>query len=207
MPATKESHSCACAATPKPEVIKSPRPTWMNLSETQIQLAEIASDMIANGGNEVDMGLLLNACMGHQYRRRVGETDQESVEKYADKNTDRLLPLLAKQWRRPAPESMTVTPNTVAELVAANVRQTTREYLTEFFRVADLQDMWLLKDILSAFEGTDDAHLGDAFANRLANSDVYMKVNQKDQMRVESILLILEDVRKDGRGEGDGDAK
>ena len=68
----------------KPKVVAE-RP-HKGLTETQEELAELASDMLMNGGARDDMDSLLFALDQHWYRRGYARSDQSTVE--IDKNIE-----------------------------------------------------------------------------------------------------------------------
>src|SRR3954451_22498969 len=120
---------------------KAERP-YKNLSQVQEELADLASDILLNGGAREDVDMLLTALLRHERESkshgRIGTAvGREEANKYAKRFSERYYLNLAKSW----PKEESPEPGVhygqrperpVTEMVRANIREKFMDEVEEF---------------------------------------------------------------------------
>jgi hypothetical protein len=167
-----------------------------DLTPTQEEMADLASDLIMNGGSRQDLDPFVRVLLRHQSRKVFhGEKDLEAtVNGYANQWFEEHSLRLVKQWPDPIkrPTADDTKPKTVAELAKANVRRELRDHFEDFFADAGdgVESLWMLNEILTYC--TDTGYdLVKAFAVVIAEDDTYIRVpwSQADKVRAFTKLI------------------
>jgi len=180
-----------------------------DLTEIQEQVADLASDILLNGGAREDVDPLLTALLRHRMRRMsfnrgpdaIGaDESNRSAHESAALLADKFYQHLAKHWpekkdrsehRPPKP-----VPNSVAEMMRANVRQSLREEFDAFLTdEAGIEPVWLLNQVLHLTNCGDD--LAEHFCGVMDVAGIYVRVPWEHKARVEEFVAFL------GKGESD----
>jgi hypothetical protein len=168
-----------------------------DLTPTQDEVADLASDLIMNGGSQQDLSLFLRALLRHEYRKhgfgKKASTDHidATVSQWLDRSSQRIM----KQWPDPIEGSNVegVKPKTVVEMAQANVRRELKDQFAEFLAREDgLEPIWLLNDILTycTSAGYD---LAEAFAVVMDADDIYVRVPWSQADKVRAFVKLLDD--------------
>ncbi len=201
-PNTPESRPAIEPAKPETEQIA----PWRTLPEIQQEVAEVASDMIVNGGDQEDVGLLITAVLRHKWRRYMSrrpksldDTEKEVDEaalNYAARGKQDRYKKLARYWPDEQPTT-TTTPDkpkatTVVEMVRDNFRKKAREAFEDFMANSGVpEEVHLLGEILElAAQGNP---LIEAISIELQDAHTYVHVPDKHVARVRDFLKFLED--------------
>jgi hypothetical protein len=175
------------------------------LTKTQEEIADLASDLILNGGAHEDVDLMLTALLRHEYRRfsfggrstfrTPTQNDQLAHEHAARWLHDRYRHLSA-HWPAAKPEAKDAqnapAPKTVAEMVRANVRGSLQNAFDEFMTDGHgIEPAWLLNEILEDANNEGDLALAIHYA--LDQSQIYVRVPVKHHERIQEFVEFLEE--------------
>lgn len=184
---------------PAPERPERPHKT---LTRTQEEMADLASDLLLNGGAYDDVNLLLTALLRHQYRRYSfgGRSEYNSPEKqeqgaaqHAERRRPQHYMSLFTCWPKEAPiaDGKPVLPKTVTEMVRANIRGSLEDAFDAFMTDSEgIEPCWLLNEILQDANNEGDLAKGIHYA--LDQSTVYVRVPLKHHERIEEFVEFLE---------------
>lgn len=168
------------------------------LPEIQEQIAELASDLIMNGGDRRSVDKLLEAVIRHSTLRRFSTfKDQTCREELAEQHAAEWRAgwyrRLARHWPENSPAIQKAKTVTITDLLASNVRLDVESSFQSFIRnVEGFTDLFLLRDILRDVD-SGNGELGEAFAHQLAQCHTYVKVSWKYADRVREFARLLED--------------
>jgi hypothetical protein len=175
-----------------------------DLTEVQEQVADLASDILLNGGAREDVDLLLKALLRHRIRRMsfnrgpwaidAAESDR-SANGSAILLADKVYQHLAKYWpeKKDGSEHRPTkpVPNTVAEMMRANVRQSLREEFDEFLTdEAGIEPVWLFNQVLHLTNCGND--LVEHFCRIMDTAGIYVRVPWEHKERVKEFVAFLE---------------
>jgi hypothetical protein len=168
----------------KPTSVKPHR----DLTPTQEEVADLASDLLINGGSQQDLYLLLTALFRHQYRKFsfAKEATEATVAARAEQWLHRSSQQIIKHWPEPVEDpAKEPTPTTVKEIARTNVRRELQMQYEEFVtRTYGLEPIWMLNEILEyCTSGAYD--LAKSFAVVMDADDTYVRVpwSQADKVR------------------------
>jgi len=189
-------------ANRKPQVAPEPK-----LSEFQELVCETVGDLILRGGHEDEINKILDAAIGHYYRRmfprsKMGDCPQQEtdrVNKFIEDRYDDWHRKLAREWPAPAQVKDEPPLKGVVARVYATLRTDLQERLDDFMSEAGADDKYLLRDILMDWEGgklpadyeDPEANLATAFMYRINDAHTYFKVPDKIKDLVESYIRLL----------------
>lgn len=179
----------------------SPERPHKNLTQTQEELADLASDILLNGGAREDVDLLLTALLRHRLVRksfaaREEEGGREMANGHAERFREGYYLELAKNWPvKPAPEPYVHysqrPERPVTEMVRANIREKFMHAVKDFLKDTDgIEPIWLLKEVLEDFNNGDD--LCDAVWYAFDRADMYVRVPHRHKERIEAFVKLLE---------------
>jgi hypothetical protein len=173
-----------------------------DLTPTQEEMADLASDLIMNGGSRQDLDPFVRVLLRHQFRKFIcaQDTSEATVNEYANRWFEQHSVRLVKQWSDPIkrPTADDTKPKTVAELARANVRHELRDHFEDFF--ADARDgvepLWMLNEILTYC--TDTGYdLVKAFTAALDLDDTYVRVPWSQADKVRAFVKLIEEREAD----------
>jgi len=178
-----------------------------NLTQTQEQVADIASDILLNGGAREDVELVLEALGRHNYRNM--SFSREPLERgslsaaqldarataYATKVREEWYRDLAKHWPERKAEAEGVERGSVArpvtEMVSANIRESARQQFDQFLTDArGIEPVWLLNEILENFNA--DLDMGEAIYSPMDRAEIYVRVPPEHKERIEEFVTFLQ---------------
>jgi hypothetical protein len=169
-----------------------------DLTPTQEEMSDLASDLIMNGGSRQDLDPFIRVLLRHQFRKFVcaENTSEATVNEYANQWFEQHTVRLVKQWPEPIkrPAADDTKPKTVAEMARANVRRELRDHFEDFF--ADARDgvepLWMLNEILTYC--TDTGYdLVKAFTAAMDLDDTYVRVPWSQADKVRAFAKLIDD--------------
>src|SRR5579884_2723715 len=138
-----------------------------DLTETEEEVADLASQMILYGGAREDVELLLTAVGRHRWRRftfnrasREADIDK-SGEAYVIETVADWFQRLSSRWRNKLqPRTSPENPNfsrTVTEMVRADIRRLVRRQLEDLLsNESGIETAWALNEILEWVNSGED---------------------------------------------------
>jgi hypothetical protein len=167
-----------------------------SLTDFQETVCNLAADLILNGGAEEDVANLLRATIGHSLHLQFPEFDAWICERVA-KDLPGWTKRISHLWpARSEPVESEQLPNTVTEMLRANLRGRIEEDFATFLAKARMHELHLMHDVLENFENSaglsdnDSAEsaLAEAFMYELDSDDTYVKVPRDRVEAVEQFL-------------------
>lgn len=174
-----------------------------DLTEVQEQVADLASDILLNGGAREDVDLLLTALLCHRVRRmspgrHFAATDPAKADRDANWSANYLAEKfyrgLAQHWpeRKDEPTNIqeSPAPKTVAEMMRTNIRVSAREQFEEFITDSEgLEAVWLINEVLK-FRNCG-ADIVEEFCDVMDRAEIYVRVPRKHKERIEEFVAFL----------------
>jgi hypothetical protein len=173
-------------------------PWRKNLTPTQERFADLAADLILNGGDDEDVYLFLRAAMRHERRRIFPETLTgkyriTSPDEFANQHIGREFKSLARNWPERPAKAEDPKPRTVKEMISVNVRRQLQDSFEEFMRDAEgLTDIYLLRDVFIDWI-SGHRELGEAFSRVLETDQTYIQVPWKLERQVRQFVELLQE--------------
>jgi hypothetical protein len=207
MPKTPTAEPAAKKTTPPAHKAAAERP-HKGLTQTQEEIADLASDILLNGGRREDLIPMLSGLLRHQRRRRsyTGPREYRSAEKaeqevadYADSYKDQWYRDLAKLWpeKKVEVEDDSAGPTAVKAMVQADLRRWLRGHFEQFLTDTNgLEPIWLLNEVLEYVESTS-GDLAEAFAQAIGSADTYVRVPVEHKKRIEEYVEFLTKEKSD----------
>jgi len=178
-----------------------------NLTQTQEWVADIASDILLNGGAREDLELVLGALARHHYRNQSftrGPLEHGSLSAaQLDANATAYATRLREDWYRDLakhwPERKTETEDPergaaarpVTEMVRANIRASAQAKFEEFLTDATgIEPVWLLNEVLDNFNSGRD--IGEAIWDAMDRAEIYVRVPYEHKERIEEFVAFLQ---------------
>ena len=178
-----------------------------NLTQTQEQVADIASDILLNGGAREDIELVLGALARNHYRNMsfargpVGGGSLSAAQldaratAYATRIREDWYRDLAKHWpeRKAEAEGSERVPvaRPVTEMVSANIRASARRQFEDFLTDArGIEPVWLLNEILENYNSEQD--MGEAIYSPMDRAEIYVRVPPEHKERIEEFVAFLQ---------------
>lgn len=197
--ATTKTKTPQLEKAPAKGMAKSTPEPWRGaLTRDQTELAELAGDIILNGGDTDDVMLVLAGLLRHQYRRKVNvyyensPSEDQGAIRYANTWRDGEFKKLARYWPEELPSPEDPKPTVIADMIRVNYRARLRGEFEEFMaKQSGLEDVFVLTDILNTYNCMH-AELGEAFELALERAQAYVKVPPKHFKRVEKFIDLLE---------------
>jgi hypothetical protein len=167
-----------------------------DLTPTQEEIADLASDLIMNGGSRQDLDPFIRVLLRHQYRKFIHAQDasEATVNEYANRWCEQHALRLVKQWPEPIkrPAADDTKPKTVAEMARANVRHELRDHFEDSFAESTdgLEPLWMLNEILTYC--TDTGYdLVKAFTAAMDLDDTYVRVPWSQADKVRALVALI----------------
>jgi len=178
-----------------------------NLTQIQEEVADIASDILLNGGARQDLELLLGALARHHYRNMSfsrGRLESGSLSaaqldasarEYATTIREDWYWDLSKHWPERKAEAedseRASAARPVTEMVRANIRASAQAHFEQFLTDTDgIEPIWLLNEVLENFNSGRD--LGEAIWDAMDRAEIYVKVPYEHKDRIEEFVASLE---------------
>ena len=178
-----------------------------NLTQTQEEIADLASNMLLNGGARQDLDLLLTALARHQYRNMSfargpldrGSSSADEINARAEERaallTEDWYRDLARHWPEPKAEAEGFESGSVArpvtEMVSANIRASARQQFDQFLTdVHGIEPVWLVNEILENVNSGSD--MGEAIYYPMDRAEIYVRVPWEHRQRIEEFVAFLE---------------
>ena len=178
-----------------------------NLTQTQEQVADIASDILLNGGARQDLELLLGALARHHYRNQSfsrGPLESGSLSAaQLDANATAYATRLREDWYRDLakhwPERKAEVEDSergsatrpVTEMVRANIRASAQAQFEQFLTDTDgIEPVWLLNEILDNVNAGID--MGEAIYSTMDRAEIYVRVPPEHKERIEEFVAFLQ---------------
>jgi hypothetical protein len=174
------------------------------LTRMQEEVADLASEMILNGGNREDVIPFLAALYRRRERNRGSWKTPEQWEKDAQsrgfKNAEDAYQSLMRHWPEPVGKpskeeaSTTREPKltTVREMVQADLRARLREQVESFLSKSEgFEPVWLLSEILSDHESTY-SDLAEAISANVDKYDTYVRVYWRNADKVREFIKLID---------------
>ena len=175
-----------------------------DLTQTQEEVADLASDILLNGGAREDVDLLLTALLRHRVRRmspgrHFAATDPAKADRDANWSANYLAEKfyrsLAQHWpeRKDEPTNMqeSPAPKTVAEMMRTNIRVSAREQFEEFITDSEgLEAVWLINEVLRFHNCGAD--IVEEFCDVMETAGMYVRVPWKHKARIEEFVNFLQ---------------
>jgi len=194
----------AIAAQPE-AAAKQKRPA-IELTPIQQHVADLASDLIINGGHPADVDRLLIASIAHDQERQFPDFPQDSQKRRQEAETvarERLADWrlrLSRAWREPSAAPGRPLPTTVTEMARESAREALENQCYDFLRAANMGQIYLLSDVMDYWEsshlGPDDdsieCPLAEGFMYVLGSRDTFVRIPQKHLEHVRSFVAMLE---------------
>lgn len=200
-----EKEAIAAGILPKPEsrinYKKLSRP-HKHLSATQEELADLASQMILDGGAQEDIELLLTALARHQYRNYSFNHLDGGLPDFARRCKERVPLVLARwnadlrqDWARKEVEHesasvSTAKYKTITDMVRADIRRSIRSEFEQFLSDREVEPIWALNEILEYVNAGED--LGTAIYYVMDRADIYIRVPDVYAKQVREYVELLE---------------
>jgi hypothetical protein len=175
-----------------------------DLTRTQEEIADIASNILLYGGAQQDVDLILTALARHQYmhlsfaKHAKGDDLAELYQKaneYAKIYRERWYRALCQHWpekkdeRDNKPASLSERP--VTEMVRANIRESLRDRVERLLTDNNgIEAIWLLAEIVNDINNGHEP--GEAIWFALDRADMYVRVPRKHKKRIEEFVAFLE---------------
>lgn len=172
------------------------------LTEEQETIAELASDMIMNGGAKEDVDLFLRAVGRHRYRLLLASFSQTGkpiaeadINSDAEHSAKQWCGALANQWQHKKPakrlSATASTSNSVAEIARTDIRGHLKGLFNEFvIGIDSFESAYLLKEILEyTVDGGYD--MAQAFARVMDGDQTYVRIPGDIEDEVRNFIKML----------------
>jgi hypothetical protein len=196
--------------SPAPQATKTPvtrQPQRPALNETQELIIDAVSEMLAHGGHEDDVEMLIEAAMRHLEHRQLDylfndkpEERQRIMERRINEGFNGWKTDLAIAWhankRKEFPETAA---KTVSEQIRAFGREVLNDRLEEFLRDATPEETRLLSEVLNSrnngpidrIKGSEEILLGMAFEFELGQNETYIRIPRGFRERTQKYIDAL----------------
>ena len=178
--------------TPKPRKTEHPeKPSYFReLTAIQIQAAELAADLIMNGGAHDDVSGLLYNLLAHRYRRITPDLSVLGPH-FVEHAWEEWYRDLSKHWPEKISLPARPNPTEVVEMARENARRRLESiFFDDFMGSASPEDVYFLREILENCHNVGMS-LPAAFAFETTSNSTYVSVPYKHVKLVEKYVELL----------------
>ena len=172
------------------------------LTEFQQLVCNLAGDLIINGGRKPDVENLIKATMSHSLHLRLPwhKNDEWAEESAIDRDLPDWFQRISRHWPEKSKAAKSELPETVSEMIRANLRGDLRMRFEEFLGDARMHELYLLCNVFLSFEsrtrGADndaaESLLAEAFMYEIASNNRYVEVQREHVEMVEQYVALLD---------------
>ena len=206
MSKTSTNRTRVSAIAAQPEAAPKQKRATIELTPIQQHVADLASDLVMNGGHPADVDRLLIASIAHDQERQFPDYPQDPQKRRQEAEAvarERLADWrlrLSRAWREPSAAPERPLPSTVSEMARESARETLENHCYDFLRTASMEQIYLLRDVMNYWEssrrGPDDdsieSPLAEGFLFVLGSRDTFVRIPQKHLEHVRSFVAMLE---------------
>jgi hypothetical protein len=171
-----------------------------DLTRIQEEVADLASDILLNGGTKEDVDSILTALLRHRYKRLsfAQRKPADEMEKEANAEASRYkesyYQRLCKHWpekRQETADEPIGPERPVKEMVRANIRESLLDKVEQLLTDTDgIETVWLLNEIVENINSGEEP--GEAISQVLDRAEIYVRVPWQHKKRIEEFVAFLE---------------